>query len=74
MFEVIVIGLFLWLSFKFIKLAFKLTWGAAKLIASLLFIIALPSLIVCFLFASGLLLLVPVLMIIGAIAMLSSSV
>lgn len=74
MFEVIVIGLFLWLSFKFIKLAFKLTWGAAKLIASLLFIIALPSLIVCFLFASGLLLLVPVLMIIGAIAMISSSV
>jgi len=74
MFEFIVIGLFLWLSFKFIKLAFKLTWGAAKLIASLLFMIALPSLIVCFLFASGLLLLIPVLMIIGAIAMISSSV
>jgi len=74
MLELLITVLFLWLSYKFIGLALKITWGVAKLIASLLFIVALPSLVICILFAGGLLLIIPVLMLIGAIALLSSSV
>lgn len=74
MLELLITILFLWLSYKFIGLALKITWGVAKLIASLLFIFALPSLVICILFAGGLLLIIPVLMLIGAIALLSSSV
>lgn len=74
MLELLITVLFLWLSYKFIGLALKITWGVAKLIASLLFIVALPSLVICFLFAGGLLLIIPVLMVIGAIALLNSSV
>lgn len=74
MLELLITVLFLWLSYKFIGLALKITWGVAKLIASLLFIVALPSLVFCILFAGGLLLIIPVLMLIGAIALLSSSV
>lgn len=74
MLDHIITVLFIWLSFKFIGLALKITWGVAKLFASLLFIVALPSLVVCLLFAGGLLLIIPVLMLVGAIALLSSSV
>ena len=74
MVELLITVLFLWLSYKFIGLALKITWSVAKLIASLLFIVALPSLVICFLFAGGLLLIIPVLMVIGAIALLSGSV
>lgn len=74
MVELLITALFLWLSYKFIGLALKITWGVAKLLASLLFIVALPSLVVCLLFAGGLLLIIPVLMLVGAIALLSSSV
>ena len=74
MLELLITVLFLWLSYKFIGLALKITWGVAKLIASLLFVVALPSLVICIIFAGGLLLIIPVLMLIGAIALLSSSV
>ena len=74
MLELLITVLFLWLSYKFIGLELKITWGVAKLIASLLFVVALPSLVICILFAGGLLLVIPVLMVIGAIALLSSSV
>ena len=74
MVELLITVIFLWLSYNFICLALKITWGVAKLIASLLFIVALPSLVICILFAGGLLLIIPVLMLIGAIALLSSSV
>ena len=46
MFELLVIILFCWLAFKAIGLALSLTWGAAKILASLLFAIAVPVLIV----------------------------
>lgn len=62
MFELLVIAVFLWLLVKTIGLAFKLTWGVAKIIASILIVLALPALIVCFLFAGGIVLLVPVVM------------
>lgn len=74
MFELLVIVLFIWLSIKAAGLALKLTWGAAKILASLLFAIAVPALIGCILFAGGLVLLVPVLLVAGAIAILKACV
>lgn len=63
MFELLTIVVFVWLLIKTIGLAFKLTWGMAKIIASILMVLALPLLIVCLLFVGGAILIVPVAMI-----------
>ena len=63
MFELLTIVVFVWLTIKAIGLAFKLTWGMAKIVASILMVLALPLLIVCLLFVSGAILIVPVAMI-----------
>lgn len=63
MFELLTIVVFVWLLAKAIGLAFKLTWGMAKIIASILMVLALPLLIVCLLFVGGAILIVPVAMI-----------
>ena len=60
MLELLTIIVFCWLSFKLLGLFFRIAWGAAKLVASVLFIIALPMLILCLIFAGGMLLLVPI--------------
>ena len=73
MFELIVIILFIWLSIKAISLAIRLTWGAAKIVASLLMVIALPVFIGCILFASGVILLIPILLIAVAIGILKGN-
>ena len=59
MLDILITVLFCWLFFKAIGLAFKVAWGLTKVIASLLFAIALPMLVCCLIFAGGLLLLVP---------------
>lgn len=59
MLELIMTVLFCWIIFKAIGLAFRVTWGVAKIIASLLFAIAVPLLFVCLAFAGGLLILLP---------------
>ena len=46
MFELLTIAIFIWLLVKAIGLAFKLTWGVAKVTASILIGLALPVLIV----------------------------
>ena len=63
MFELLTIVVFVWLLIKAIGLAFKLTWGMAKIFASILMVLALPLLIVCLLFVGGAILIVPVAMI-----------
>ena len=63
MFELLVIAIFIWLLVKSIGLAFKLTWGVAKIAASILIGLTFPVLIVCFVFIGGIALLVPVVMI-----------
>ena len=63
MFELLTIALFIWLLAKTIGLAFKLTWGVAKIVASILIGLAFPVLIVCLIFVGGVALLVPVAMI-----------
>lgn len=74
MFELLVIVLFIWLAVKAVGLALRLTWGAAKLLASILFVVAVPLLIGCVLFAGGLLLLVPLLLVAAAVAILKACV
>jgi hypothetical protein len=59
MLEIIISILFFWLFFKSIGLAVKVTWGITKLIASVMFTVALPLLLICLFFAGGLLILVP---------------
>ena len=59
MLDILITVLFCWLFFKAIGLAFKVAWGLTKVVASLLFAIALPMLVFCLIFAGGLLLLVP---------------
>ena len=63
MFELLTIAIFVWLMVKAIGLILKLTWGTAKVIASILIGLAFPVLIVCFIFVGGIALLVPVVMI-----------
>ena len=63
MFELLTIAIFIWLLVKAVGLAFKLTWGVAKIAASILIGLAFPVLIVCLVFAGGIALLVPIVMI-----------
>ena len=63
MFELLTIAVFIWLLVKAIGFAFRLTWGVAKIIASILIGLAFPLLIVCLIFAGGILMLIPVIMI-----------
>lgn len=72
LFELLVIILFCWLSFKAIGLALSLTWGVAKILASLLFVIAVPVLFICLLFAGGVVLLLPLALIGGAVGVLKT--
>ena len=58
-FEIAITVLFVWLFFKALKLTFKITWGITKIIAVILFVIALPALIGCLLFVGGAVLLLP---------------
>lgn len=55
-------------------IALHVAWGTAKLIASLLFAVALPMLVLMLVFAGGLLLLVPLAMVAIAWAILKACV
>ena len=63
MFELLTTAIFLWLLVKTIGFAFRLTWSVAKIAASILIGLALPVLILCLIFAGGIVLLVPLVMI-----------
>ena len=73
MLEILVVIAFIGLTIKFFGLAFRITWGAAKIVASLLFVLALPVLMICMIFASGLALLLPIALVAVAIGMLHSA-
>lgn len=72
MFEIICTVLFVWLFIKVLGLVVKVAWSLTKVLATILFIMALPALIVCFIFAGGLLLLIPVGLLGLAFALLST--
>ena len=72
MFELMVIVAFVWLALKTVGLAFRLSWGMAKIVATILFVLACPALIGTLLFAGGLALLVPLAMVAAAFGMVRS--
>lgn len=74
MFEFLMVVVFIWLLAKAIGLAFRLTWGAAKVIASILMAVALPVLIICLVFVGGIALIVPIAVIGIAVGILKSCV
>lgn len=59
MLELLMVFFFFWLFFKAMGLAFRVAWGTAKVVAWVLFGLAIPLLVGCLLFAGGLLLLLP---------------
>ncbi len=74
MFEILVVIAFIWLLLKVLGIAFKLTWGLAKAVAAILMVVAAPLLILCLIFAGGLLLLLPLALIAVAFAILKACV
>ena len=74
MFDILVLILFGWLFIKAVGLAFKVTWGLAKIIAVVLFVLALPTLIGCFLVVGGIALLIPVVLVASAWGILKACV
>ena len=59
MLELMTLILFCWLFFKALGLAFRMAWGAAKIIAALLFTLAVPLMVLTLIFAGGVFLLLP---------------
>lgn len=74
MLELLLTIVTLWLFFKALGLAFRITWGASKIIASLLFAVAIPLLGVILFFAGGLLVLIPLALMGAAFGILKSCV
>ena len=72
MIEILISILAIWLFFKAIGLAFKLTWGAAKIVATILLTIAVPAFILLAIFVGGFVLLLPVALIAGAVGLLKT--
>lgn len=72
MIEIIFSILAIWLFFKAIGLAFKLTWCAAKIVATILLVIAVPAFILLAIFVGGFVLLLPVALIAGAVGLLKA--
>lgn len=70
MFEILVTLLSIWLFVGSLRLAFKIAWGTTKIIASVLLAVAVPALVLCLIFASGVVLLLPVALIAGAFGLL----
>lgn len=72
MLEILFTILAVWLFFKAIGLAFKITWGAAKIVATILLVIAIPVFVLLLIFAGGFILLLPVALIAGAAGLLKA--
>ncbi|MGM9586051.1 MAG: hypothetical protein ACI3VA_00990 [Candidatus Limivicinus sp.] len=74
MFELLVAAAFLWLLIKGLGLAFRVTWSLAKGAAVLLFVLAIPALLVVLLLAGGAMLLIPVALVGAGVGILSKAV
>ena len=72
MFELLVLILFVWLFVKAIGLTFRVTWGLAKIIAVILFALAVPALFVCLLVIGGAAILIPVALVAAAFGILKA--
>ena len=74
MFEILVTIAFIWLFINVIGLTFKVTWGLAKIVAVILFALALPTLIGCLLLAGGVALLIPIALVGAAFGILKACI
>jgi hypothetical protein len=74
MFEILVTIAFIWLFIKVIGLTFKVTWGLAKIVAVILFTLALPTLIGCLLLTGGVALLIPIALVGAAFGILKACI
>jgi len=74
MLEILVTIAFCWLFFKAMGLAFRVAWGTTKILASILFAIAVPLLVGCLMFAGVLVLLLPLALIFIAFSLLKACV
>lgn len=74
MLDLILAVLFCWLFFKAVGLSFRIAWGAAKIVAWLLFAIALPMMAGCMIIAGGFLLLIPLALVAIAFGLLRACV
>lgn len=72
MFELLVLILFVWLFVKAIGLTFRVTWGLAKIVALILFALAVPALFVCILVIGGAAILIPVALVAAAFGILKA--
>ena len=72
MFEILTIAIFIWLLMKAVSFALRLTWGLAKIIASILIGLAFPALVLAVVFAGGVLLLIPIAMVAIAVLILKA--
>ena len=72
MIEILFSILAIWLFFKAVGLAFKITWGAAKIVATILLTIAVPAFILLAIFVGGFVLLLPAALIAGAVGLLKA--
>ena len=74
MFELLVLILFVWLFVKDIGLTFRVTWGLAKIIAVILFALAVPALFICLLVIGGVAILIPVALVAAAFGILKACI
>lgn len=70
--DLLLTAFFIWLLLKAFGLTLRVAWGLTKVIAVLLFVLSIPALVACLLFAGGLLLLIPVAMVGIAVGILRS--
>lgn len=68
--EIIISILAIVLLIKAISLTFRITWGLAKIVATILLVLAVPIFIVCLILLGGFFLLIPVGLIAAAIGII----
>ena len=68
--EIIISILAIVLLIKAIRLTFKITWGLAKIVATILLVLAVPIFILCLVLVGGFFLLIPVGIIAAAIGII----
>ena len=74
MLDILLLIMFCWLFFKVLGLGFRVAWGTAKILASLLFAVAVPLLVLCLIFAGGIVLLLPLALMGAAFGLLRACV
>lgn len=70
MLKILTVLIFVGLLCLALRLLLKITWGAAKIVASILAVAALPMLVISLIITSSMLLLVPIALIAAAVIIL----